>query len=141
MAVRVRVRISGPRGDVETSALVNSGYEASTPQILVPRRLAERLGLYPPPENATSVEMGTAAGPARMTMVRRGARVTLLAGDREVGPVTVDVVISGAEEEVLLSDQLSEKLGIVLLAIASGRWRLADDPPGKIRTTVEPEFW
>ena len=50
MGVRVRVRIKaliGPSAgaSVETSALANTGYEAESPEILLPRPLAEHLGL------------------------------------------------------------------------------------------------
>ena len=45
MAVRVKLRIRarGSGRDVETIALVNSGFETATPQLLIPRRLAEAL--------------------------------------------------------------------------------------------------
>ena len=141
MAVRVRLRVKGPGAAVETSALVNSGYEALTPQLLLPRRLAERLGLSPVPETARLVEMDTPGGPVRLLLVPRGVEVTLLAGDREVGPVAADAVISDIEDEVLISDRLAEELGIVLLAIASGEWRLADDPPTVRRRSAEPQYW
>ena len=141
MAVRVRLRVEGPRSAVETSGLVNSGYEALTPQLLLPRRLAERIGLYPLPESARVVEMDSPGGPLRLVLVPRGVRVSLLAGDRVVGPVAADAVISDIEDEVLISDKLAEELGIVLIAIASGIWRLADDPPDTRRESVEPEYW
>ena len=48
MVVRVKVRIERSGKVVETSALANSGYEAETPQLLTPIRLAETLGLWPP---------------------------------------------------------------------------------------------
>jgi hypothetical protein len=52
MAVRVRLRIL--RGDnvVETVALVNSGYEADSPQLMIPVHLAKVLGLWPPSSDA-----------------------------------------------------------------------------------------
>jgi hypothetical protein len=43
MAVRVRVRISAGDRSLETIALVNTGYEVETPQILVPIPAAEVL--------------------------------------------------------------------------------------------------
>ena len=54
MAVRIRLRIRCLRRskEVVTSALVNSGFEAETPQLLIPRRLAIESGLWPPPEDA-----------------------------------------------------------------------------------------
>lgn len=44
MVVRVRIRLE--RGAAfETSALANSGYEAETPQVMVPIEAAKRLGI------------------------------------------------------------------------------------------------
>ncbi len=46
MAVRVRLRVRRVDGEaVETVALVNSGFEADSPQLLIPLGLAERLNL------------------------------------------------------------------------------------------------
>ena len=54
MAVRVKViirdKISGR--EVIANALANSGFEATTRKILIPRRVAELLGLWPVPEDA-----------------------------------------------------------------------------------------
>jgi len=52
MAVRVRLRIL--RGDrvVKAVALVNSGYEADSPQLMIPVSLAKVLGLWPPSSDA-----------------------------------------------------------------------------------------
>ena len=44
-AIGVRVRIESSRGSVEASALVNTGFETPNPQILLPVKAAERLGL------------------------------------------------------------------------------------------------
>ena len=54
MAVRVKLRIKSLRSNKEviSLALVNSGFEAETPQLLIPRRLAIESGLWPPPEDA-----------------------------------------------------------------------------------------
>ncbi len=42
MVVRVRLRIKSDDKVIETSALVNSGYETETPQLLIPMKLAEK---------------------------------------------------------------------------------------------------
>jgi hypothetical protein len=143
MAVRVKLRLK-PRGSdrtVETSALVNSGFEAETPQLLIPTNLAKQIQLYPPPPTSTIVEVGTAAGPARLLLIREALDSWVVAGDREVGPKPVDVMISPMEEEVLISDKLAEEFNIVLLAIGSGKWRFADDPSDKTRYSEKPQYW
>jgi len=73
--------------------------------------------------------------------VRDALDVWVVAGDREVGPSQADAIISPIEEEVLISDELAEELGLVLLAIGSGKWRLADDPPDMVRYSEKPQYW
>ena len=46
MAVRVRIRISRQDKSVDVVALVNSGYEADSPQLMVPISIAKELGLW-----------------------------------------------------------------------------------------------
>ncbi len=140
MAVRVRLRIRSRYGgaEVETSALVNSGYEAETPQLLLPRPLAARLGVWPPPPEAELVEVGTAGGPVRNYLVRRALDVWAVTRDRAVGPVLADAMISSVEQEVLISDQLGGALGIVILDLR-GKWRFSDEDV--VRETEPPQYW
>ena len=142
MAVRVKLRIRSRASGrtVETSALVNTGFETETRQLLIPLPLARQLGLYPPPPDAPLVEFGTAGGPVRNYVIRDALEAIVLAGDREVGPVACDAVISSLEE-VLVNDKLGEALGLVLLALGSGRWRFTDDPPQKVRSSEPPSYW
>jgi uncharacterized protein involved in response to NO len=42
MAVRVRLRITREGRAIEAIALVNSGYEADSPQLMIPLTLAKR---------------------------------------------------------------------------------------------------
>jgi len=44
----VRVRIRGMRGAVTVPALVNSGFEAEEPEMILPPELADELGLTTP---------------------------------------------------------------------------------------------
>jgi len=74
-------------------------------------------------------------------MIREVLEVSVLAADREVGPVVCDAVISSLEEEVLINDKLGEALGLVLLALGSGRWRFADDPYDVVRNSEPPSYW
>ena len=142
MGVRVRLKIRSKSGaEVESPALVNSGFETETSQLLLPVGAAKKLDLYPPPPEASIVELGTAGGPARLFLIREGLKVWVLAGDRSVGPVTADALISAVEEEILINDKLSEGLKLVLVAMGSGKWRFADDPPDKIRSSERPRYW
>ena len=57
MGVRVRIRIKSSRGEAETPALVNTGFETEEPEILLPVKLAEKLGLYPPNQGSVLEEL------------------------------------------------------------------------------------
>ncbi len=143
MAVRVRLRIrcSGSGKVVDTVALVNSGYETERPELMIPMALARELGLWPPPPTATMIELGTAGGPVRKYLVPNALEVEVIESDRTVGPVRCDAVISHIEEEVLINDKLGEELRIVILGMASGRWRFEDDPPSIVRKSYPPQYW
>lgn len=139
MAVRVKLRINSRYGgEALTTALVNSGFEAETPQLLLPRSLASILNLWPPPPEAQLIEVGTAGGPVRNYIVSRALQVYVETEDRRVGPIECDAMISLLEYEVLISDMLGGELGIVILDLR-GRWRFADED--KVRSTEPPRYW
>lgn len=140
MAVRVRLRIKCLKTgkEVVTSALVNSGFEAETPKLLIPRRLSLDLGLWPPPEEAYLIEVGTAGGPVRNYLIHNTAEVFVETNDRVVGPVKCDIMISNLEYEVLISDRLGGELGIVILDLR-GKWRFSDEDI--VRETEKPQYW
>jgi len=140
VAVRIKLRIKSLRShkEIVTSALVNSGFEAETPQLLIPRRLAIELNLWPPPDDAYLVEVGTAGGPVRNYLVPSAAEVYAETDDRTVGPVKCDIMISNLEYEVLISDKLGGELGIVILDLR-GKWRFSDEE--KVRETEGPQYW
>jgi len=67
-AGRIKLRVVGPKAEakgkgedktVEVIALLNSGYEAPTPQLLIPASSAYDLGLWLP-TNTVDVELDTA---------------------------------------------------------------------------------
>ena len=59
MAVRVRLRIRKSEREVTTSALVNTGFEADEPQLVMPLPLAEELQLL---SGRASIEDFSTAG-------------------------------------------------------------------------------
>ena len=138
MAVRLRLRIR--RGDrvVEAVALLNSGYEAPTPQLLVPIDLARALGLWPP-ENAVEIEMETAGGPLRAWYFPRAASVKVVAEDAESREVVVDIVVSPISTEPLISDMLAEELEIAVESFGRGLWRFRWEPRDKLRRSASRE--
>ncbi|MEM0223122.1 MAG: hypothetical protein QXJ99_01830 [Thermofilum sp.] len=60
LVVRVRVRLKalkGRRGEVvESVAVANAGYESEGPEVVIPVRVAERLGLWPKLPEGTEVQ-------------------------------------------------------------------------------------
>ncbi|MEM2927112.1 MAG: hypothetical protein QXO94_06610 [Candidatus Bathyarchaeia archaeon] len=141
MALRIRLRVKSENNAVETSALVNSGFETEKPQLLIPLRLARELGLWPPPPDAELIELGTAGGPVRNYLIYDALEVSAITEDRIVGPVKCDALISHIEHEVLINDKLGEELKIIILAMASGKWRFQNDSSDTIRETVTPQHW
>ncbi len=136
MGVRVRVRIESRGGSLETAALVNTGFEAPTPQILLPVKAAERLGLWPPPEGATLEVYDTAGGPTRVYRVENAVRVEVVGRGQKV---LADAVVSQAEVEVLISDRLAEELMIAIERPGEGVWRFRDERIE--RRSEKPEIW
>ncbi|WP_440059410.1 hypothetical protein ACSU1N_06380 [Thermogladius sp. 4427co] len=52
-----------------------------------------------------------------------------------------DAIISHIEEEVIVNDKLGEELRVVLLGLASGKWRFIDDPPELVRYSEKPQYF
>jgi hypothetical protein len=141
MAVRVRLRVE--RGDrvLEVVGLVNSGYEADTPQLMIPVSLARILGLWPPPMDAREVVFETAGGPVRVWVVESAAIVKAVASDIESRGVNVDLVLSTHIDEPLISDILAGKLEIAVEDFAEGLWRFKWEPMGKLRRSEKREAY
>jgi hypothetical protein len=135
--VRVRIRIV--RGDkvLETPALVNTGFKTPNPQILLPIKAAEKLGLWPDLPREASVEIyDTAGGPVRVYRVRNAVKVEI--SEKGIS-VVADAVISHTEVEVLISDRLADELMIVIERPGEGIWRFRDE--NVLRRSEAPEIW
>ena len=140
MVVRVKIRISVGDKIVETSALANSGYSADTPQLLIPMRLADLLGLWPP-KKEYETEFETAGGPLRVWIYPGASRVSVITEDYQSDEVLVDIVVSSVADEVLLSDKLIGALGIALEDVSRGIWRFRWEPVTKERRSEPPKYW
>lgn len=142
MAVRVRLKIKRASGakTVETSALVNSGFEAVKPQLVIPLRVAEELGIWPT-SDAKEEDYGTAGGRRRFFVVHDALKVCVTTEELESYEVISDAVISDIEEEVLISDKLGGKLAIAIEDLGEGLWRLKSDKRRKVRKSEVPSLW
>jgi len=135
MVVRVKLKIKSKRGEVIIKALINSGYESEEPEILVPVNIARNLGLYPKLPTGASVEVYKVAGGGkeRFISIKKAVNVQIVTEDRSSEEVPCNLIISEKEEEILVSDKLSSKLGIVLLDIGEGLWCFRDEIGEKVR--------
>jgi len=143
LGVRVRIRLrallgSSPGASVETSALVNTGYETVEPEVLLPRPLAEYLGIPLRAPEARRAYYETPLGLFSLSIVREAVEVELLdTGSRAIA----HGVVAEHEREVLLSDSATEALGIVILSPGEGLWRHVSDGQDVARPSARPEFW
>lgn len=142
MVVRVKLKIRALNGGLikETSALVNAGYESSSPEIVIPTPLAKLLKL----KQASMRRSYRSLAGGRKASIRflpKGVEVTVMTQDREEGPVKADVVILQGEEEVMISDKLIDALKIEIVSPGKGIWRFNDEPMTKIRLSMMAEPW
>ena len=143
MAVRVRVLLRSRGGEVITSALANSGFESEEPEVVLPPRIAERLGLYPELPSGTVVEeyMGVGGLRTRVFRIPSILEVCVVCEDKVKGPIRASAVITPGEDEVILSDRALDALGIVLIKPGEGLWRFADEEPSVVRRSAPRESW
>lgn len=146
MAVRIKVGLKPLKGNsteiMETSALANTGYESAAPQVVVPAKLARRLGFLPKlPKAARKETIVTAIGTAKLQFIPDALEVSAVTSDRQVGPVRTSVIISAKEKEVLLSDVLIDELKLSLVRPGAGLWRFSDDKHDLVRESTAPEEW
>jgi len=146
MPVRVKIRIKTLKGlkinkAIESNALLNTGYTGSSPEIIVPVRLAEETGLWPPPIDAVESTYDTAGGPARFHAIKNAITLQVIEDDVASKELTTDVVISPMEREALLSDVVIGELEIAIMNAHKGYWRFNFDPSNKTRYTKTVELW
>ena len=133
MAVRIRLKLRRGNLEREVIALVNSGYEADTPQLLVPTGLAREIGLWPPGPDALETTFETAGGPLRVWIYRRAAMVMAVAEGASSDEVETDIVVSQLADEPLISDKLAGALSIAVEDFAEGLWRFRWEPVERAR--------
>ena len=127
MAVRLEVELKALKGKnrgkvVKCKALLNSGYESETPEIVIPIDVAEKLGFLPElPEETRMEEYYSVSGKFVARRIPDAVEVKL--ADRSV---VASAVIVDFEREVLLSDATISELGIIILDAKRGEWRLRE---------------
>ncbi len=141
MAVRVKllIRDSKTGKEVIANALVNSGFETTTIKILIPKKLAEMLGMWPIPPEAEVTSLESSGGEVGLYLIKNRLLVKLYG--EEMDFVVCDVLVSTIEREILISDKLASALRIVLEDPGAGLWRLRTEPPEKLRKSEERQIW
>ena len=139
MVVRLKLKISVGSRNVEAVALLNSGYEAPSPHLLIPVSVAKRLGLWPP-EGALEVEFDTAGGILKAWLYSKTGKVKILTDGEESKEVEIDIVVSPLADEPLISDALAEELEIAVESFGRGLWRFRWEPKEKVRESEKKEI-
>jgi len=139
VVVRVKIRLKGPAGQIETTALVNSGFETKEPEIILPSEVSELLGI----EDFEGAEYEVAGGAEVIAAKAKGTiKVELLSNNELL--VSFDgarpVVLAG-EEEVIISGYLASELRISLIDIKEGLWCLREEVGKVVRRSEEKQVW
>ena len=134
----MRLRLCSSRC-VETSALVNTGFESDEPEIILPPPVAEAIGL----PVSSSIASYVAAGGSSLVAVRgsRPVLVQLLLEEGEGPRANAVASIMPGEEEVLVSDRLAHDLGIVIVDPYEGLWCLRGELGSRVRRSAPPQRW
>ena len=64
-----------------------------------------------------------------------------MAEDRVEGPVLADAIVLERAGELVLSDALIQLLKVVPVLPRDGLWRFVDEPPDRLRRSVERQIW
>lgn len=129
----IGIRIICGDKHIETLALVNSGFESGQPDLAVSIDVAKKLGLWPPKEFKLET-FSTAGGEASVYRIEDPSCHVELIDDEEIlSRSRCDILIDPYLDEVLISDYLSDELGIIVLSFRRGLWRHYKDPSDKIR--------
>lgn len=125
MPVRVRVKLESLRSNnsLVVSALLNTGFTSDELDIHLPRDVAEKLNLWPPPNDASLEVLDTAGGEVLSYLIPRAVKLTVIEEDRTSKSIVCNALISLHEREVLLSDAVIEELEIEILSPKTGLWR------------------
>lgn len=137
--MRVRLKVSVESKNVEKVALLNSGYEAPSPQLLIPIDTAKQLGLWPPGD-ALEAEFDTAGGVLKAWIYPKVGKVKILTVEGDSKTVeNVDMVVSPLADEPLISDALAEELEIAVESFGRGLWRFRWEPKEKVKKSEKKE--
>jgi hypothetical protein len=139
VGARVDLHLRQADGTVlAAAALLNGGFEAESPHVLLPRRAYTHL-FSREPEGAHADEVQTAGGTSSVIALPDSIEAWVDGGDRSSPVIAVHVIVSDAETEVLVSDTAIDALGIEITSHGRGLWRFAGEHV--TRPSVPPQLW
>lgn len=145
MVVRVKIRLRTLKGEkgrtLEGIALLNAGYESKDPEVIIPKKLAEKLGLWPLLPEGTEVETYKLAANKEVQThyIKNCLESQVVTEDTTSSHVKTAAVIIEEEREILLSDASISAHQIVLEDAKTGIWRFKNVE--KLRESEKPEYW
>jgi len=136
MGVRVLVEIKRENKVVSSAALVNSGYEADEPELHIPLALARALGFK---LEELKGERYKVVGAEVTTYILGEVEVRVKTKDKVSEWVKAKAVSVPGEYEVILSDAITEQLGVEIVKPRTGLWRFIGELG--VRKSVEAKYW
>ena len=88
--------------------MLNTGFTSEELDVHIPKNLAEKLSLWPPPQNSILEIMDTVGGNILSYVVPRSIRLKVVEDDRESKTSICSAATTLHEEEVFLSDAVIE---------------------------------
>ena len=145
MVVRVKVRLRPLKGNageaIESVAVLNSGYESVEEEVIIPVKVAERLGLWPRLPEGTEIEEYEVAGgiKVRTYFIKDCLEIQVVTEDKVSEPVKTAAVIMEGQDEILLSDASISAHRIVIEDAKQGLWKFRGEY--KLRKSEKPQYW
>ena len=145
MVVRVKVRLRPLKGNageaIESVAILKSGYESAEEEVIIPVKVAERLGLWPRLPEGTEIEEYEVAGgiKVRTYFIKDCLETQVVTEDKVSEPVKTAAVIMEGQDEILLSDASISAHRIVIEDAKQGLWRFRGEY--KLRKSEKPQYW
>ncbi|MBI4615288.1 MAG: hypothetical protein HY720_16855 [Planctomycetes bacterium] len=119
-------------------AVLNGGFESDEPCVLLPVQAALRI-LPGPPWGAKALRAEVAGGETSFLLADESLDATVVTPDREGPRVECQILISGQDREVLISDSGIDALGVEVQAFRKGLWRFRGETAS--RPSEAPQHW
>jgi len=127
------VRIGRGSRTVDDLAKINTGFSVGGPVILISDNVYEKLGR---PKTIRRIRLSLAGYVKAEYDYLGKCEVQVLTDDKMGSTAEAYMLYRMGKPYSLISDELTDRLGVQILAPGEGLWRFRDDPPDRVRTTV-----